>query len=221
MDWKCVRCGYQATTKGNILRHIKKKRPCEPTLSPTPIQVCIDRLLEKRVYVCHGCKKNYKSLIYYNKHLAKCRDIIVDFGKESISHLSHEFMNTCVMRLGFGLSMLFEALHFNDKAPRNKNIMLVSDKRGYVQVFMEGRWKTIDRNALLDLVIRNLCRLLQEHRNQHELHDEHITMYIASVLNKESNYYEVRRMLSAVLLDNIYKTDELTLIPQKSAGCLE
>ena len=117
--------------------------------------------------------------------------------------------------------MLFEDIHYHHKAPLNNNIRLIKDQPKIVKVFMDGRWKIFDRNAACDIAIRGLCRVVQKIMDSMEADNNlpsSIRDYFASILRKETTYYELRRMIIATMYD--HTTEELTLIPQNSAGVL-
>ena len=38
VEYKCLRCGYDAKQKINLIRHLKRKNPCKPTLSNISIE---------------------------------------------------------------------------------------------------------------------------------------------------------------------------------------
>lgn len=61
MELICPRCGYEASTKGNFIRHLKAKKPCPTTLSQLDRDDLIEKLTQKErkgdAIVCTWCNK--------------------------------------------------------------------------------------------------------------------------------------------------------------------
>ena len=73
----CKRCGYEFSTKQNLITHLRKINKCEPIISNIDIQTLIDEIIPKsnlnRVYTCKHCKKQYKHKVSKYQHQSKCK----------------------------------------------------------------------------------------------------------------------------------------------------
>lgn len=73
MDLTCARCGYEATTKGNYVRHLHMKNPCSTTLSDVSREVLLKATQRERkgdVIECPWCEK-----VVSKAHLARHRKV--------------------------------------------------------------------------------------------------------------------------------------------------
>jgi hypothetical protein len=74
---KCDRCGYEATTKGNLVRHLQSKRACHPQENDVDRAVQLRTLLYKDMtlasHVCQNCACRYKHASSLSKHKLVCK----------------------------------------------------------------------------------------------------------------------------------------------------
>jgi hypothetical protein len=77
MQFECKRCGYISAAKCNLLKHLHRKIPCEPTCSDVSIDSCINELTFKqyneRTYDCIHCQKKFNSPQGKSQHLKTCK----------------------------------------------------------------------------------------------------------------------------------------------------
>jgi hypothetical protein len=78
MELTCPRCGYEASTKGNFVRHLKAKKPCATTLSELDRDELIEQLTHKErkgdSIVCTWCNKTVcKSHLARHKQACKSK----------------------------------------------------------------------------------------------------------------------------------------------------
>jgi hypothetical protein len=76
MDIICPHCGYESSTKGNLVRHLKSKKLCVATLSNNDREELIDQLMSKdrkgEAVLCTWCNKTVcKS--HLARHKQKCK----------------------------------------------------------------------------------------------------------------------------------------------------
>jgi hypothetical protein len=76
MDLICSRCGYEATTKGNYIRHLMAKKPCEAKHSNEDREDLIKKAMQKNrvgdTILCEFCNKEIcKS--HKARHVTKCK----------------------------------------------------------------------------------------------------------------------------------------------------
>ena len=59
---QCDRCGNNFTTIANLRKHFNKKKTCEPLLKNITIKELKEKYkINKGVYKCENCSKEYKS----------------------------------------------------------------------------------------------------------------------------------------------------------------
>jgi hypothetical protein len=74
--WRCDRCGHHATSKQNLISHLKNKNPCDTTSSLEGRQEYIKRLTHKPLkstsIICDKCKKVVHKA-GYARHTRTCK----------------------------------------------------------------------------------------------------------------------------------------------------
>lgn len=77
----CNRCGYTSPYRESLLRHLKRKTPCPPVHSQTPLIELADSFRQRQqrsfnkssgTYDCIYCGKKYQSSAGKYKHQTKC-----------------------------------------------------------------------------------------------------------------------------------------------------
>ena len=105
----------------------------------------IDKLLEKVGHTTNNIQNNI---------------ILNNFGKEDLSHINNDFKAYLLKGPWTMIPRMIEKVHFDDKKPENKNILLPNKKEPYVKVFENATWKFRDRKetvkALLMLTITKM-----------------------------------------------------------------
>jgi hypothetical protein len=88
----CKRCGYEFSTKQNLITHLRKINKCEPIISNIDIQTLIDEIIPKsnlnRVYTCKHCKKQYKHKVSKYQHQSKCK-IRLNDNKSLVNNINN------------------------------------------------------------------------------------------------------------------------------------
>ena len=74
---KCDRCGYQTTTKGNLVRHLQSKKTCPPKEKNVHRNIQLETLTDKdmttSIHVCKTCGSRYKHASSLSKHKKQCK----------------------------------------------------------------------------------------------------------------------------------------------------
>jgi len=76
-EFKCQRCGYEATTKGSLKRHLLSKTACEPRVSNADRNELIALLAREvtgNTTMCEGCNKQ-ASTANLARHRAVCKGV--------------------------------------------------------------------------------------------------------------------------------------------------
>lgn len=74
---ECNRCGYKASKKCNLLQHLRRKKPCSPTLSDMDRDEYINQLLGKAynnsTYDCEICGRRFNTRQGKSRHKRICQ----------------------------------------------------------------------------------------------------------------------------------------------------
>ena len=71
--FQCRRCGYEFSTKQNLLYHYKKKKPCIVTCEDVSQEECLDELLQKnKEHKCLYCDKTFSYPQGKSRHMKLC-----------------------------------------------------------------------------------------------------------------------------------------------------
>ncbi len=75
-EFVCERCGQEATTKGNLIQHLKKKKPCVASISTRSredVITSLTRTSEKnKLYECNHCSLRFSTPAGKCKHQKVC-----------------------------------------------------------------------------------------------------------------------------------------------------
>lgn len=89
----CKRCGYESTTKQNLLRHLKRVITCDPSISDIPPCILIEEVSRKNYNdaSCHcefcGKQFNHRSNMYTHKKTCKSKTSDYDELKAEVEEL--------------------------------------------------------------------------------------------------------------------------------------
>lgn len=93
-EWKCKRCTHTASSKSNLLKHLRRKTPCTTTTRDTiSIVDYIAELLKKeyndKTYDCPYCNAKFNAYQNRHRHVKSCKDAKPD-DKNTIINLLEE-----------------------------------------------------------------------------------------------------------------------------------
>lgn len=76
--WKCERCGENdSSTKSNLLKHLRRIKPCPPNLSNISPEDYIEKLLHReyneKTYDCEYCNTKFNSRSNKSRHKTTCK----------------------------------------------------------------------------------------------------------------------------------------------------
>lgn len=74
--WVCLRCSFGATTKSNLLQHLRRKKPCRVTcldIDPTnQIEELLKKSTEDAIYSCQYCSQRFTQRSNKSRHMKLC-----------------------------------------------------------------------------------------------------------------------------------------------------
>jgi hypothetical protein len=90
------------------------------------------------------------------------------FGKEDTSHITHQFMRSCVKRRDKGMVELVQKIHFDDDCPQNRNLKITNKKLPFIQAHNGEKWQYCKKDKVLTDIVENSHMMMQEHFDDHE-----------------------------------------------------
>lgn len=77
--YECRRCDYECGTKGCMLQHLRRKKPCEVTKENITIDECISDLTHreynKHTWCCRYCNRKFNTYQSRWRHMKTCKSI--------------------------------------------------------------------------------------------------------------------------------------------------
>lgn len=93
---------------------------------------------------------------------------IKNFGEETTTHITNQFILNCIMRETAGIRNFVEKLHFDEDVPENKNIRYKSTKRKIMEIVENNDWVAKDEKEVIRQIIRKACIRFREYYQQDE-----------------------------------------------------
>ena len=85
------------------------------------------------------------------------------YGSEDLSHISETF-KTEMLKIPYGaIPKMIEAVHFNDKRPENKNIVLSNKRDNKLKIFSGNKWIYKNKDDTLNNLINGKYFILDNH----------------------------------------------------------
>jgi len=192
----------------------------------------------KRRHEKYRCKKNEESLVKIindkdkqilqmqaeKQELYKKMDKLLDkvgnttnitntitlnnYGNEDVSHITDTF-KTHLLKIPYSMiPKMIEAVHFNDKKPENKNIMIVNKKENLLKVYKNKKWVYKTKNDTINDLVDGKYMMLDNHYDLVE------SKQIIEP-NTKTNYLKFRKFYEEddkEMVENLKKECELVLL---------
>jgi predicted Fe-Mo cluster-binding NifX family protein len=94
--------------------------------------------------------------------------VVNAFGKESMAHITSQFLDQCVLRRDKGLIELLEKIHFDPEHAENKNVVATNLKAPIVRVHNGATWRYERKDRVLNELVDRGHGIMQEHFDDHE-----------------------------------------------------
>ena len=86
-----------------------------------------------------------------------------NFGDEDTSYISVEMNDRCLLVLcTSGLEEMVRAVHLNDAHPENHNVKVYDHRANLMQCFRDGRWVCRSKHDILNAVINNASKHMEQ-----------------------------------------------------------
>ena len=125
--------------------------------------------------------------------------VINGFGKESLEHISAQFLDQCVRRTDKGLVELIERIHFDPRHQENRNLRVTNMKMPIMQVHNGTAWRYDKKDRVLNELVDKGHGIMQDHFDDHEdrIKDEvsetmfdHIQMWMDKMHDRDKKTWE-------------------------------
>jgi hypothetical protein len=196
-ELSCKRCYKCFSSQSTLNRHIEKKRcksvrhpleccKCRQLLSsaqaksrhqktcgglvsntlsvapPSPLPV------QQHILTQNNTNNNSHNTVNTNCHNNYTQHIhINNFGSESTTHVSKEFLDMCLRNLKRGVCDYIEKVNFNPDVPQNHNVRLEGARSVKVKE-ADDTWRLRNLEPTVTTMIKNRCRELETHYESSE-----------------------------------------------------
>ncbi len=216
--YKCNFCEYTTKRNANLKRHINSCKSRKNEESKYRLLYEQNESEKKNLIEQHQKEKEmlYKQIdkllekVGHTTNNIQNNIILNNFGKEDLSHINNDFKAYLLKGPWTMIPRMIEKVHFDDKKPENKNILLPNKKEPYVKVFENATWKFRDRKETVkDLVDANYNRLdeFYEKDGDNVLNDDQQARY--------KNFQEKYDNYDPEILERVNKESELVLLNQQ------
>ena len=131
----------------------------------------------------------------FSNHSDVVAQTTLNFGNENMSHITHQFLDSCLFTFERGIKNLLKEIYCNSAVPENHNIR----SHNTFEVYSQNNWSSCDKNKTIAKMIQNGCRILFKHfldnhidanTYQHEQQNKLIIDYLSSIMKTTGNYYK-------------------------------
>ena len=175
MSFICKRCGYNASTKQALERHLNRKVKCVaiPQLQDVPNETLLHELhikhdSKKFACICQTRFSHNSSLCFHKKTCSAA--LQHDNKNQNINSLTHEGVSYLDCGLLFNcfkhmdLQPLVASIHFHPDHPENHNIRVKNVRLNYMEYLSNGSWIVAHKRVVLPMLIENACIILETYR---------------------------------------------------------
>jgi hypothetical protein len=92
-----------------------------------------------------------------------------NYGNEDLSHITDNYKNHLLKIPYAMIPKMIEAVHFNDKKPENKNIILANKKENKIKIFSNNKWIYKDKDDIITNLINGKYYILDDHYDMQKL----------------------------------------------------
>ena len=212
--YECNYCGELFRTLPSKRRHelhrCKKSMVMEDTLQKQILELKKERIEFKKhinkLLENIGTTNNTTNITNNTQNI-----ILNNYGNEDISHITNSLKNTLIKIPFVMVSKMIEAIHFNDKKPENKNIVLPNKKDNLLKVYSGNKWVYKNKNETINDLVDQKYTILDEYFDSMD----DVTKNKTFTEFAKTNYLKFRKYYDEgdeELLEQIKKECELVLL---------
>lgn len=139
--------------------------------------------------------------------------IVNNFGNESLSHITPQFIETCIRNaISSGVSDMVRKIHFDPGVPENNNIRIESFRRQQLRIYQDNDWMVKDKTDVIDDMIERVCMVMREYYHgedgkqfKDEDETQHSRLYVyrlVEIMNKmPAQHHPLRRKIFAMIVN--------------------
>ena len=206
--YSCDYCDEQFKTYANMRRHEIHRCKENPDV--------IDRIIEAKNRRIKKLEKEKEELYgKIDELISKVGDtniqnniIINNYGDEDLSYITDKIKSELV-KIPYGaIPKLIESVHFNDKKPENKNIVMPNKKENVLKVYHGDKWVYRNKNETIRDLIDSKYLMIDNHFEETK---ENVSGIVKRSYSKFRKYYDdgdeelvkdLKRECELVLLNN-------------------
>lgn len=161
--WICKRCGHEATTKSNLIRHLHRQTVCDVTKTNITIEAFIEELTKKvyndKTYDCEFCGTKFNSRSNKSRHKKTCKTLkkssepIEDEPHVNIAHVEPSKVD---------ITQLQEP---NLEIPQESNIMVYINALQAKNKILEDRLEQMERLIASSSITNNTNSSINTNNN--------------------------------------------------------
>lgn len=189
-QFKCQKCYKYFASQSNLKKHNDKGR-CKSIKHPLECYKCHEVFSclpakSRHQKICKGliintlsvpappcqqiltqnnntnCNNNNTTTTYNQQNV-----YINNFGSENMSHISHKFLDDCLLNFKRGVCNYIEKVNFNPDVPENHNIRFQDVQNVRVKE-SDNTWRLRRLEHTVDNLIHERCRELQTHYDSND-----------------------------------------------------
>ena len=162
-EYSCDYCDKKFTLFSNMRRHEIHRCKENPDV--------VDRIIDAKNRRIKKLEKEKQELYgKIDELISKVGDtniqnniIINNYGDEDLSYITDKIKNELV-KIPYGaIPKLIESVHFNDKKPENKNIVLPNKKENILKVYHGDKWVYRNKNDTIRDLIDSKYLIIDNH----------------------------------------------------------
>jgi hypothetical protein len=96
------------------------------------------------------------------------------YGKEDLSHITSGFKDHLLKVPFVAIPKMIQEVHFSNKNPENKNIMLPNKKDKFVKVYEDDKWIFKDKKSTITNLVDNKYNIIDDHYEENVNKDENL-----------------------------------------------
>ena len=157
MHYKCEKCNKLFTHKSRLLKHLKRKTPCNPSKikisksKESKLELKIKELEEKINKTNNKVVCNYNTT---NNIINNTFNITINtFGNEDLVKLTQKEILKIIDKCYMALPSMVKKIHID--IPENRNVYIPNKKEPYALVYDNQYWKLINIDKIIDKMITN------------------------------------------------------------------
>ena len=131
-----------------------------------------------------------------------------NYGNEDLSHITNCFKDN-LLKVQQAIPKMIEEVHFSDKKPENKNILLPNKKDNLIKVYQENKWIYKDKKTTITNLMENNYNIIDEHFEENEDVPKHIE-------NQYNNFRQLYKSNDKTLQNDIKVDCELVLLNNRN-----